>query len=311
MIDVACHGPYDLGLSLKAMRSFGSVSTPSVEPDQAEEGGSFAAGGGPEGWESTLRLTTRVEDRATVVDIWQTRSDPAVVAAESRPASSSEALRVLVERVVNAALDLGPFYVLVEAHPVLGPITRELYGLKPFRPAGLFGMLVIAVVEQQISLAAAAHIRARLVERFGDEVEGLPVFPRPEVLAEASLESLRDCGLSLRKAEYVSSVAHRVADGTLDLEELQDAPTEEVRARITALRGFGPWSADYFLVRGLGRVDVVPTDDLGIRSVLGQMFTQGSRPTAEEAGRILAPFAPFRGLAAFYLLVSARIGVPT
>jgi DNA-3-methyladenine glycosylase II len=311
MIDVACRGPYDLGLSLRAMRSFGSVPPPSVEPDQADKGDSFAAEGGPEESESTFRLTTRVDGRATVVYIWQTGSDPAVVAAESRPVSSREALRILVERVINATLDLDPFYRLTEAHPVLGPVTRELYGLKPFRPAGLFEMLVIAVVEQQISLAAAAHIRAHLVERFGDEVEGLPVFPRAEVLAEASLDSLRNCGLSLRKAEYVSGVARQVAEGTLDLEELEDAPAEEVRTRITALRGFGPWSADYVLVRGLGRVDVVPTDDLGIRNVLGRMFRDGTRPTAEEAGRMLAPFAPFRGLAAFYLLVGARMGVPT
>jgi DNA-3-methyladenine glycosylase II len=189
----------------------------------------------------------------------------------------------------------------------MGPLTGRFHGLKPFRPADLFDMLVTAVIEQQISLTAAGHIRSRLVERFGDEVEGMPVFPRPGVLAETPLDALKACGLSLRKADYVSGVAREVATGALDLEDLQAASVEDVRMRITALRGFGPWSADYVLVRGLGRMDVVPTDDLGIRSALGEWLGDGHRLTPGEAGQVLAPFAPYRGLVAFYLLVAGRL----
>ena len=242
-----------------------------------------------------------------MVEVRQTRSDPAALAAESRPVSSSGALRTLVARVVNADLDLRPFYSLVAEHPVLGPLTGRFHGLKPFRPADLFDMLVTAVIEQQISLAAAGRIRSRLVERFGDEIEGMPVFPRPGVLAETPLEALKACGLSLRKADYVSGVAQEIAAGALDLGELQAASVEDVRTRITALRGFGPWSADYVLVRGLGRMDVVPMDDLGIRSALGEWLGDGRRLTSGEAEQVLAPFAPYRGLVAFYLLVAGRL----
>ena len=80
-----------------------------------------------------------------------------------------------------------------------------------------------------------------------------------------------------------------------------------MRARIVALRGFGPWSADYVLIRGLARPDAVPLDDLGVRTVIGKFLGDGTRPTAAETGSLLAPFAPYRGLAAFYLLVAERL----
>ena len=210
--------------------------------------------------------------------------------------------------MVNAGLDLKPFYEHAAAHRVLGPLTRSLRGLKPFRPASLFDMLVTAVIEQQISLAAARQIRARLISRFGDEVEGEPVFPAPETLAGAPLDELTECGLSHRKAEYVKGVSTEIVEGTLDLDELEKASSDEVRARIDALRGFGPWSAEYVLIRGLARADAVPVDDLGVRTVVGKLLGDGSRPTAAEAAALLAPLAPYRGLAAFYLLVAGRLG---
>jgi DNA-3-methyladenine glycosylase II len=191
---------------------------------------------------------------------------------------------------------------------VLGPLTRGLHGLKPFRPASLFDMLVMAVTEQQISLLAAQRIQARLIERFGTTLERQPVFPLPRTLAEASPDDLVACGLSHRKAEYVIGAAEAVVEGTLDLDALEAAPEDEVRTRISALRGFGAWSAEYVLIRGMGRPDVVPWDDLGVRKVVGQVLGGGTLLTPSDAQALLAPFAPYRGLATFYLLVGSRMG---
>ena len=279
MIQIACQAPFDLAASLRAARSF-------VRP-------AAAAAGAPEDGEpaaSSLRLGVWLGDDPTGIEIRQLSLDPAVVGAEARPQAPAASVQALVARVVNAAMELMPFYELVAAHPVLGPLTREFRGMKPFRPASLFDMLVMAVTEQQISLAAAHHIQTRLIERFGAEVEGLPVFPRPESLAEASLDDLLACGLSHRKAEYVNGVALAVATGSLDLEALEAASNDEVRERISAIRGFGVWSADYVLVRGLGRPDVVPIDDLGVRRVLGQLLSDGhvlqSRRNPRNAGAV-------------------------
>ena len=292
-VDVECREPFDFGLSLRAMRGFG------LGPAQAGATGADA---------DVLRMGVRVDDVPTLLQMRQNGPTSAAMTAEARPVPASpRLLQGVAARVLNADLDLQPFYDLAAGHPVLGPLTRALHGLKAFRPAAPFDMLVIAVVEQQISLVAAIHIRNRLVARFGAEVEGEPVFPTPAALASASLDELAGCGLSRRKAEYVSGLAEKVASGEFDLASLEAAPSDEVRERIVALRGFGPWSADYFLIRGLARPDALPADDLGIRTIVGKMLGDGSRPSAAEVGVLLAPLAPYRGLAAFYLLVAQRL----
>jgi DNA-3-methyladenine glycosylase II len=317
VVDVCCSKPFDLSLSLRAMHSFAGAgvedrlaATGRLQAGQAasrdvptREAPAAAAEA-----HAVLRLGVRLEGRPTLLEIRQIELSPPLVRGEVHPASASvEVLSALVERVVNANLDLTPFYELAAPHPVIGPLTRSLCGLKPFRPANLFDMLVTAVIEQQISLAAAQQIRARLVHRFGAEVEGEPVFPAPSVLAVVTVDELMECGLSRRKAEYVTGVATEVLTGALDLEELAAAPSDIVRARIVSIRGFGPWSAEYVLIRGLARPDAVPIDDLAVRTVVGKLLGDGGRPSPAEAAAMLAPLAPYRGLAAFYLLVAGRL----
>jgi DNA-3-methyladenine glycosylase II len=307
-VDVRCREPFDLDLSLRAMGSFGQATAASGPTGSAGERDIAPQGAAARAAAPVLRLGVWLESRPTLLEIRQVSVSPAVVRAEARPASSSsQSLRALTERVANAELELAPFYELAASHPVLGPLTKRFYGLKPFRPAGLFDMLVTAVIEQQISLVAARHIRDRVVDRFGAEAEDQPVFPTPATLAAAPLEELTECGLSRRKAEYVKGAAEEIVNGTLDLDALEQAGSQEVRARISALRGFGPWSAEYVLIRGLARPDAVPVDDLGIRTVVGTMLGDGSRPSSTETASLLAPLAPYRGLAAFYLLVAARL----
>ncbi len=295
MIEIECASPYDLALSVRAMRSFGAGG-PTAGVSEAGAG------------EEPLRLGVWLAGRAIAIEARQTVQEPAVVSVRSRPSGTTGPLRRLVGRVLNAEMDLAPFYALVRKHPVLGPLTGRFHGLKPFRPPSLFDMLVMAVTEQQISLAAARHIQSRLVERFGVEVDGLPVFPSAQALAGAPLDALTDCGLSRRKAEYINGVAQLVAGGALDLETLETATNDEVREIISGIRGFGRWSAEYLLIRGLGRVDVVPFDDVGVRRVVGNMLGDSRMPTPAETEKAMAPFAPYRGLATYYLLVASRHG---
>jgi 3-methyladenine DNA glycosylase/8-oxoguanine DNA glycosylase len=125
----------------------------------------------------------------------------------------------------------------------MGSVVRSLNGLKPLRPASLFEMVVIAITEQQLSLAAAFHIRGRLVARFGTRYAGLWISPAPETLAETPLDDLMNCGLSRRKAEYTKSLAQRVGDGTFDLDALAQKNDADAYADLVNQRGLGPWSA--------------------------------------------------------------------
>jgi DNA-3-methyladenine glycosylase II len=279
-------GPYDLALSLKARASF------SPEPEQ--DG-------------SVLQAAVRIDGRPVLLEVRQAAGMPAALQVSSPDTVHSERLLEQAGWIVLADLDVQPFYRIAENDPVIGPVAARFRGMKPMRPATLFEMAVDAVIEQQISLAAARRIRSRVIERFGEKKAGLWIFPGPEALARASLEELRACGLSGRKSEYINGLARNIVDGSFDLDGLKGMSDDEVRLTISGIRGFGRWSAEYILIRGLGRPDAVPADDLAIRTIVGKYLGKGSRMTAEEVEQKLKPFFPFRGIAVFYLLVHHRL----
>lgn len=285
-------GPYDLPLSLQVSQDF--------SPDPSEES-------------SLFRVAVRVDDAPVLMEVEQVEREPPALEVRSDSSEGAGQLRPIAEWILFADLDLTPFYQQVEAHSVLGPVVQRLQGLKPIRPPSLFEMAVTAVTEQQISMAAAYRIRWRVVEAFGDRPPDAPkdaqlvAFPSPERLAKTALEELQACGLSRRKAEYIQGLARAIADGQRDLGRLKEMPSDEARAFISEWRGFGPWSADYILVRGLGRADCVPADDLGVRTVVGDYLGDGSRMTADQVREALAPFKPYRGLVAFYLLGASQV----
>jgi DNA-3-methyladenine glycosylase II len=279
-------GPHDFDLCLRTVRSF--------SPDLVQD---F----------SIFRSAVRIQDKPIVLELRQIRRDPPIFEISTDLQENGSEVKRIAKRIVFADLDLRPFYRIAASHSVLGPITQELSGLKPMRPPSLFEMLIIAITEQQISLAAAYRIRTRIIERYGDPVNGLWAFPTPRRLSESSVDHLMTCGLSHRKAEYVKELAYRVANGLLDLSQLEKMSDEDVRSLLIQERGLGPWSADYFLVRGLSRPDRVPGDDLGVRNVVGRYLGRGQRLSPQGTMRKLSSFKPYRGLAAFYLLAYERL----
>lgn len=285
-VSIKLNGPFDLSLSLEAAASF----LPPV--DRIPE---------------SLRLAIPVDERSAIIEIGQQSSTPTVIAASATPALPRSRLVELALWLTSGDLDLRPFYRITAAHPVMGPIAKRLRGLKPLRPGSLFEMAIITITEQQLSLAAAFHIRSRLVERFGRPIEDLWVVPTPDAIAKASLRDLRACGLSHRKAEYVRDFARRVASGEFDLEGLKRQTNAEIRDCLNRCRGFGAWSVEYFLVRGLGRWDALPAEDVGLRRTIGLHMAHRGRLSPGQLERVLLPFAPFRGLAAFYLAVEYRL----
>jgi len=129
----------------------------------------------------------------------------------------------------------------------------------------------------------------------------------PELEQHSNHQSILPALLHLVYKSAGGFLQGQVEDGRLDLEALKDLPDEVVHSTLTSLRGWGPWSANYFLVRGLARPDCVPADDLAIRSVVGRYLGDGSRASAGQVAQLLAPFAPYRGMAAFYLEAHERL----
>src|SRR5262249_49646471 len=152
-------------------------------------------------------------------------------------------IEAVVRRVLGFDFDLVAFSGWAAGHELLAPLVVRFAGFRPTLAADPFEMLVGAITAQQVSLIAALAIRNRFVERFGEQVGRVWVFPARERIAAASEEELFSLGFSRRKAEYVIGLAR----SDLDLEALTLLPDDEVKAQLTALRGLGEWTADWFL----------------------------------------------------------------
>jgi DNA-3-methyladenine glycosylase II len=215
-----------------------------------------------------------------------------------------------VGRLLGLGSDLPGFYARAAQDPVLAPLVTRLHGLRPTVAPEPFEMLVGAITAQQVSLTFAFTVRARLVREFGEAraLDGVTVyaFPVPEVLAAQDVTRLRAVQLTTRKAEYIVGLAGAVADGRLDLAALAAAPDDEVIARLTAVRGLGRWTAEWFLARALGRPDVCPADDLGVRRAFERWCFRGRPADPAQVRRFARRWQPYRSLAVHYLLAGMR-----
>jgi DNA-3-methyladenine glycosylase II len=187
------------------------------------------------------------------------------------------------------------------ADPVLRAVIDEVGvdGLgdpRAERPSDHYGALVRGVVGQQLSTKAAQAIYGRLTNRFGGRT------PTPvEVLAEDPEELRAAAGLSRAKVQYLRSLAEHVLNGALELDRLDELPDEEVIAELVAVRGLGTWSAHMFLMFHLGRPDVLPVGDLGIRRAVMVRYGLPELPGPVEMERIAEPWRPNRTLACRFL----------
>jgi len=175
--------------------------------------------------------------------------------------------------------------------PVIGAVI-DAHESPPLRSKGrVFETLIHAIVGQQISAKAADAVWGRLCELVGDVT--------PETVAGHSPESLRAVGLSGRKVEYILGLATtgRWVD-TLEWSALSDI---EVRKKLIALRGIGPWTVEMVLIFSLLRPDVLPLGDIGVIRAVEQLYVSGAPLTAEQVGKIAEKWAPYRSAATWYL----------
>ena len=169
------------------------------------------------------------------------------------------------------------------------------------RPDDAYGSLVRTIVGQQLSTKAARSIYGRLTALFDNRP------PTPEELISTDEQLLRACGLSRPKVRYLRDLAERVISGELDLRSLHHVPDEEVIRQITAVKGLGRWSADMFLMFHLGREDVLPVGDLGVRRAAERAYDLPEIPDAETLQDLARPWSPHRTLASFYLWESLEL----
>jgi DNA-3-methyladenine glycosylase II len=215
-----------------------------------------------------------------------------------------------VRRVLGLDLDLVGFYRIAKADPALASLVEPLYGLRPTLAPTAFEMLVGSITAQQINLSFAFACRARLVRRYGTPVRVGRVtvwaFPEPARLATARLREMRALKYSRRKAEYIRDLARAVTAGALDLDGVCAAATPAVIERLTALRGLGRWTADWFLARCLGRGDACPAGDLAVRKAFDHYYGRGRTLSEIAIRRRAGAWGQYQNLAVHYLLAGMR-----
>jgi DNA-3-methyladenine glycosylase II len=175
---------------------------------------------------------------------------------------------------------------LIEAHG-LPPRRRPVPG--PRR----FGEVVKSIVYQQLAGNAAATIHGRLVAALGGRVT-------PEAVVAADPEVLASCGLSRAKAASIRDLADKVIAGQVSLERIGRLSDDDVIEHLCQVRGIGPWTADMFLLATLGRLDVWPTGDYGVRAGFARAWRLPAIPTPKELEVLGEPFRPYRSLVAWY-----------
>lgn len=164
-----------------------------------------------------------------------------------------------------------------------------------------FAALLWAILGQQINLQFCCDLRAAVVRRCGARLGDLHAHPEPEAIAQLDVADLRALRCSQPKAEHLLTAARAVASGALPLAALATAPVSRVERALLALRGIGPWSAQYVLLRGFGAADCLPAGDTALATSLQRLCELDHRPDAREQQLLAAPFAPHRSLLTWWL----------
>ena len=182
----------------------------------------------------------------------------------------------------------------------VGPFTLEPRD-------GTFRSLARAIFFQQLAGPAARAIMGRVLASLGTDEER---FYEPAQFAAATDEQLRGAGLSRQKMAYLRDLAEKFASGELEEDGWQSLEDEDVIRRVTLVKGIGRWTAEMFLIFSLGRPDVLPVDDLGVRRGFQVTYGLKDLATPEEMTRIAEPWRPYRSAGTWYMWRSLGVELP-
>lgn len=180
---------------------------------------------------------------------------------------------------------------------ILEPIIKRA-GLATYEPhSDYYAELVSSIIGQQLSVKAAASIEKRFKELFAGQL------PSPEQILDKSAEELRAVGFSRPKANYVQDLARHIIDGRLKFEKLDVLSNQEITDMLVDIKGIGEWTVHMFLIFCLGRLDVLPVGDLGIRNGVRQLYGFEDVPTPGQIIEIAATnnWHPYESVASWYV----------
>lgn len=253
----------------------------------------------------TYRRALVFDGRPVEIEVTQEGSLNAPVVAISirNEEADPETIKNIIAMMLGLSVDLSGFYETARKDELLAELTSPFIGMRPTRFASLFEALLNAVACQQVSLPSGLQVLNRLSQTFGKQIGQLHTFPTADALALVEPADIKKVGFSLRKAVTISTIARSIVSGDLELERLNDLSDEQVVSSLTSLPGIGRWSAEYVLLRGMGRLDSFPCDDVGGAAKLQKWLFLKTRPTYSEAKEMLMRWHPYQGMIYFHLLL--------
>ena len=218
----------------------------------------------------------------------------------------------LVTRMLGLDLDLSSFYRLARNDSTLRPLAERLRGMKPVRYPSVFEAFGNAVVCQLISVTAGMSVLNRLSTAFGKRMScdnvAMRSFAVAESVARSNPDALRAIGLSRQKGEYLINLARLAANPKdRDFSSIDALLDDNAIKRLSEIRGVGRWTAEYVLLRGFGRINIFPGDDVGGRNKLYEFLGETGAPDYEGVRRITDRWHPYGGLIYLHLLVNGLV----
>ncbi len=224
----------------------------------------------------------------------------------ARRTSTHAAVAEAVTRSLRLGVDLEGFYRMANTDSLLAPLSHRFLGMRPPRFPNLIEAVAAAVSCQQLSLTVGIRLLNRLTEAYGRRgPTGAHAFPEAADLARRSGDELRRLGYSTRKGHVITALAREIDDGRLDEDDLAHLDDHTLESRLCQLDGLGRWSAEYVMLRGFGRVNVFPGDDVGARNKLARWIGVGLPLDYRTIGGITERWQPYAGLVYFHLLLDS------
>ncbi|TCP21326.1 DNA-3-methyladenine glycosylase II [Scopulibacillus darangshiensis] len=202
--------------------------------------------------------------------------------------------------------DLLPFYQMAETDPLLKQPVSKFFGLRNMGIPDLFEALAWGIIGQQINLDYAYTLKRRFVEKYGTSVEWQGIkywtFPAPEDIAQLEAEDLFDLKMTVKKCEYLIGVARMLVSGDLSKEKLLAAKSFKAAEKtLVNIRGIGPWTANYVLMRCLRFPSAFPIDDVGLHNAMKLVLGLEKKPAKSEIQKYALNWSNWESYATFYL----------
>lgn len=254
----------------------------------------------------TVSSTGSVEEPRLVVEL---------ASREVLTEKDREEAEQLVDSLFNLSFDLESFYRDVREDVIMVKLTQRLRGLRSPSTPTAFEALISSIIQQQISLHVAHSMESRLIKSFGDVLKlgekTYYLFPRAERLASTTIEEIRSCGLSQRKAEYITDISRLVTSRELDLERYKSCEDiAQIADELIRIRGIGAWTAQLTMLRGMGKLEAIPIADLALKRTISHYYYDDRKISNEESQNASDKWGKWKGLACFYLIIANRNGYP-